>query len=682
MAFIYSLDPRCMDILKKLLNVNGYITVQEIADEKGISKRSVYYDLNKINEWLEMQDIALIEVERKKGIFIPQAQNSKIRELIKDLPMNAAYVFSPMERVNIIICSIMKKTKPLYIEDFMHLCQVSRNTIINDLKIVMSKLQEFTLNLSYENKRGYRIQGNVIRKRTVFFLLFASISEYYRNGILENDDDELVLEILNYLMLIEKELNTYYVPGILYTISVFFASIKNRSDDLGFSEQDYKEITATKEYQLVDQYFLEYEVSEKMYLALHLLGSRLQSVPLDSMSAKEDEEAYKLACNLVAEFSRIACVEFKEDEKEVIQSIFVHLKTSLYRYRYGIQLGNPMLDDIKNEYPDLFELTKIACEYLKQQIGVPIPDGEIAYITLHFGGFMNRNNAKKAFRILIVCPNGISTGNMLRREVRTLIPHAETVDVISLNRFDPNHNYSMVISTVPIENAESTLVHPILTDNDRVIILRECLKDDSKQQIEVDSIIKLAKKYFSDDKIHDFKEDLYKYFSSMKVSVYQKVSDYGLGIDAYMNRDKIKIFETSCDWKEAIVNSSQMLLANGSIKQSYIDAMISKNEEMGPYMFICNYVVLAHAKTEDGANNTDISLSLFKEGVTFEKGKKAYIILTLSAEDQVKHIHILNDIMDIFSNSDYVNELIESKNEDEVLNKIHKFLESEEKKYE
>lgn len=682
MAFIYSLDPRCIDILKRLLNVNGYITVQEIADEKGISKRSVYYDLNKINEWLEMQDVEPIEVERKKGIFIPQLQSSKIKELLKDLPTDVAYVFSPVERANIIICTIMKKTKALYIEDFMSLCQVSRNTIINDLKIVMSKLQEYNLNLTYENKRGYRIQGDVIRKRTVFFLLFSSISEYYQKGILENDDDELVLDILERLLAIEKKLNTYYVPGILYSISVFFASIKNRSDDLGFSEKDHQEITATKEYKLVDESFIDYEESEKMYLALHLLGSRLQSVPIDLMSAKEDEEAYELAFNLVKEFSRIACVEFNEDEEEVIHSIFAHLKTSLYRYRYGVQLGNPMLDDIKNEYPDLFELTKLACDYLKQQLGVPIPDGEIAYITLHFGGFMNRNNTKEEFKILIVCPNGISTGNMLRREVRTLVPQADVVDVISLNHFQVNHGYSMVISTVPIDNAEVTVVHPILTDNDRVIILRECLKDDSKQRIEVDSIIKLAKKYFSDDKILDFKEDLYNYFSSMKVSSYQKTSDYGLGLDAYLTHDKICVFNRGNDWKDAIIKSSQILLNNGAIDQRYIDAMISKNEEMGPYMFICNYVVLAHAKSEDGANYTDISMSLFKEPVIFEKGKKAHIILTLSAEDQVKHIHILNDILDIFSNPSNVDVLIKCNEVKEILNVIHTILESEDKTYE
>ena len=80
---------------------------------------------------------------------------------------------------------------------------------------------------------------------------------------------------------------------------------------------------------------------------------------------ESDEESYTLAKALVAEFSCIACVEFDEIE-EIEQALFAHLKTSLYRYRYGIQLSNPMLNDIKTQYPELFGITKKACEYLER----------------------------------------------------------------------------------------------------------------------------------------------------------------------------------------------------------------------------------------------------------------------------------------------------------------------------
>lgn len=49
---LYSLDSRCQDILLYLLYLDEYITIQDLSLEKNISKRSVYYDLCKINDWL------------------------------------------------------------------------------------------------------------------------------------------------------------------------------------------------------------------------------------------------------------------------------------------------------------------------------------------------------------------------------------------------------------------------------------------------------------------------------------------------------------------------------------------------------------------------------------------------------------------------------------------------------
>ena len=60
---LYSLDSRCQDILLYLLYLDEYITIQDLSLEKNISKRSVYYDLCKINDWLQSHDIDSIIVE-------------------------------------------------------------------------------------------------------------------------------------------------------------------------------------------------------------------------------------------------------------------------------------------------------------------------------------------------------------------------------------------------------------------------------------------------------------------------------------------------------------------------------------------------------------------------------------------------------------------------------------------
>lgn len=106
------------------------------------------------------------------------------------------------------------------------------------------------------------------------------------------------------------------------------------------------EIMDTKEYEMVSRRFSDLKESEQLYLTLHLLGSRMQSIPVDFMEEESGQESQWLSRILVKAFSRIAGVGFSK-ERELTEALAAHLKTSMYRYRYGVQLANPMLDNIK-----------------------------------------------------------------------------------------------------------------------------------------------------------------------------------------------------------------------------------------------------------------------------------------------------------------------------------------------
>ena len=157
MSIVYNLDVRCHEMLKYLLYQDGYTSITQLAEEMNISKRSVYYDIRKINEWMEAQHLSELVVERKKGIRIDDEQKAMIRAGLKMIPSELAYVFTPTERVKIIICSILQRNRNLFLDDFMDFCQVSRNTTISDVKEAGRIISEYQLQLIYENGKGYHI---------------------------------------------------------------------------------------------------------------------------------------------------------------------------------------------------------------------------------------------------------------------------------------------------------------------------------------------------------------------------------------------------------------------------------------------------------------------------------------------------------------------------------------------
>lgn len=651
MAIAYSLDRRCTDILKMVVYAGGYVSVSTITDQLGISKRSAYYDIEKICDWLRDNGLPELERDRRKGIRVSEEEAAKIQELLFHDKKSAHRSFSPVERGRLIICMLVLYEKPVYVETLMDFCDVSRNTTISDLKEVAAFLGKNKLKLHYLIKKGYRIEGDPVRKRALFFLYYPQFVDFFTQLLYSEEQMEVIRDTQLRLKEIEHELHTEYVSGMLPTLAVFLSSILHggpcSEDQISYSDIDMREIMETREYALIGRYFSGLSVTEMMYAALHLLGSRLQTEPI--LMEKGEKQARQIASMLVNSFEEISGVRYG-DQKEILQALAAHFRTSLYRYRYGIQLGNPMLESIRTEYKELFELTKAAFLRISDEIGFRVADAEIAYLTLHFGAFMSPGDTvSRPYRIMIICPNGIGTSNMIKTEVKRLVPKATEVRNIPLSRYTPDCPYDVIISTVPIENEKRLIVvNPILTDQDRVAILRKCINTEPSAKIQIDEVLRIARKYISSDKIAAFEAEIAGCFSTMKVPEAAR-TDYGAGLLQYLQPSHIQVVPSQTNWKEALVLSCRPLLLSDSITQDYVDAILKEQTQQHHYMFLTDGLVLAHSKSEHGVKKVDAAMTVFNEPVTWENGKFVRVIVTIAAEDQTRHIRILNDILDVFS---------------------------------
>lgn len=668
----FPLDKRCKEILQSIIYATGFIKIQTIADQMSVSKRSIYYDLNKINAWLRSNQIPEMKQQRSKGILIEEEDKRQIQALLFDTTIERQEQnYSPKERHRLEQCIIILRSKNLYIEDFMDICNVSRNTIIADLKVVSEALHRQGLNLVYTLKSGYRITGDAIKKRAIFFLYFPPFWDYYFNNLCSIHEKEKLKDILTRLKKIEVELHTEYVSGTLSSLATFLNSLEHQKDTIDFNDMDQEEIISTKEYHLVSFYFPDFEEKEKIYLTLHLLGSRLQSIPIN-VTKTNNEQIDLFASYLVNEFEQISGIQY-DARDELIEALKAHLSTSMYRYRYGIQLGNPMLENIKTEYSELFKLTKSAFHRIRKLVHFDISDSEIAYLTLHFGAFMTPKNAQeKTYRILIVCPNGIGAGNMIKNEIRTLVPQATQIQNISLSQYEANHDFDIVVSTVVLAQEKNLIVvHPILTDQDRVAILRKCIYKEPRANLQLEDLLSIAKKYVPDEHMDAFENEIRNYYSQSQIQKVPK-KDFGFRLLHYLQDSHIQIFEDNMTWDAALSESCQPLLQDGSITQEYIDAIIFDQCKRQLYMFLCDGLVLAHSNPKKGVNCIDVALSTFKKPVTFLNGRQAQIIISMGATDQTKHIKILNDIIEIFSKKKNLDMIVSMNSAEEIYDYISK----------
>ena len=668
------LDARCVAILNKLTTHEDYVSLNELAKHINVSKRSVYYDLNRINDWCEMLDIAPLVVERAKGILLSGVQKENIINHLENVE-TAYMVLQPKERAAIIICSLLAQQEPSFIEYFASVCDVSRNTIFNDFKEVRKKLKRYGLTLQFETHVGYSVEGSTIRKRAVFLYYLETVINLKEQGIdltklsLNFYDQEAIEKNMLRFKEIERKLNITYVSGVLFSLSVLVSNILVKNIAVDLEDVDQEEIMASSEYAQIKSVFKHLPSNEQIYFAMHLLGSRVQ-VPLKK---KLDENIIEMSKEIVGNFERIACVSFHKRE-QLVSMLAQHLQMSIYRYRYGIQLGNPLIEEIRKSYADLFDITKKALHSMKQELAFPIPNSEVAYITMHFGGFLKNQSDTYRVKVIIVCPNGISTAYMLKSEVESLHPSIDVVGIVSVDELDKYSNQAdFVISTVDVNAYIPVLrVNPIISEEDRMRILSKMVSEQVRSkplQKVLEKTLKIVSNYVGEQEFEQVKKDIENAFYA---SEYRRNNPYSISLLDVITQQDIHVVQNVASWQQAITLASQPLLQSNKINESYVQSMIDSVDQYGPYIVISPQVALAHALPKDNVFSLSVSMLKINEPIYFDN-EQVSVVLVLAPIDEKSHLGILKDIMDLFNQSKFVKKLFDAIDSNTILNLLTQY---------
>lgn len=236
-------------------------------------------------------------------------------------------------------------------------------------------------------------------------------------------------------------------------------------------EEDVERVTSTAEYQWAKSllkklefvFVVHFPQEEIAYLALHFIGAKRRGM-------KEDElEIDPIATDLVYRMSELTSLSFHDDD-DLLEGLRVHLYAALNRITYGLSVTNPMLQEIKQMYPYLFDLLIGLSTEFSEKHGVMIPEDEVAYLTLHFEAAVERlhSNRGKQKRVVIVCHLGVGMSQLLRTKLERKFASLTILDCISqveLPSFLKKEEVDLVISTVELKSVQavpSIVISPLL----------------------------------------------------------------------------------------------------------------------------------------------------------------------------------------------------------------------------
>lgn len=140
---------------------------------------------------------------------------------------------------------------------------------------------------------------------------------------------------------------------------------------------------------------------------------------------------------------------------------------------------------------------------------------------------------------------------------------------------------------------------------------------------------------------------------------------------AILSTDRIQLGATAVDKSDAIRQAGQLLVQSGCVKAAYVDGMLAREETMSTYLG--NGVSIPHGEYDNRSDilQTGISVLQLPQGVEWEDGEKAYLVIGIAASSD-EHVGVLSNLAEVIEDEDTTNDLIQTTDPGLILAQLGK----------
>ena len=144
------LNARMICILQEVIEAQDTVTVDQICSRNDISKRTFYYDIKNVNAWLREKQLPEI-VLRSGSCTIDASVGDALTDIIRR--SDTEYFMSVDERKIMMAMYIGLAGRRVRIHDFCELFDISKNTVLSDMKSIRKELSERHIALRFDTDR-------------------------------------------------------------------------------------------------------------------------------------------------------------------------------------------------------------------------------------------------------------------------------------------------------------------------------------------------------------------------------------------------------------------------------------------------------------------------------------------------------------------------------------------------
>lgn len=500
---------RQREILKILLDVNRPIGSVELAKLLHLTPRQVNYSMKGVRVWLKQHGKELTVLP---GVgFAVDLTADQLRSLSQKINIHSdvQIVLSMSQRQQLLALFLLIQTEPCILAQLEQISHVSRMTILKDLDEVEEWLGSRNITLIRKPHFGIQISGaehdcqqalaEVLWGETT--LSTDPVTKItHSDGLKFNlQGDAQLLPIVGninrYLSSLpmrraislvakaEEQLGGRFTDDAVLHLALIFAILANRigiGNHLRVEDKLLISLQSTKMWPIASYVAgkLGRETSS-IWKSGDVAGIAMQMLAAPRNDAfpgelERDSDFSVLSERLMAHISQSFGISKIRHDRTLQNGLLNNIVPACFRQRFQlwfpVALNNAGLPEkYEKEHAVAGEVAELVHEFT----GVTLPQSEINNLVVLLRAAFIRNRSYRFDRVLIICPSGMATAQLLVARLHARFPNLSNLEVISLRDLTPAlvSSADLILTTIPLagqyaSNPKIIQVHPLLMPED------------------------------------------------------------------------------------------------------------------------------------------------------------------------------------------------------------------------
>ena len=471
------MNARQIFLLEFLLKQHEYLSANQLAEKYGVSTKTVYQDIDKLNDFFDEGELKsrIVKVPRKGIKLSADEERKKIHSLLLvNKHESGVQDFSPEYRESELIKRLFINQEDIDIYDFAEEMYVTESTVHRDIDKLEKNLGQFNLKIRIKHDQLF-VDGDEWNIRKALQSYVIQVQSLRKEEKIERFFSEKDIEICNEAIsrLSQKyhhQFSEEYSCLLLVECLVFKKRTEHNNCLTERTSNLINDLNHLEVYffsgelleSIINKYFSEispYEI-EAMAYSLLAYGFSIQSADyIQNIDHQVNE--------LIQKVSNLLSLDLSKDNHLKLM-LSNHISKMIFRLRNQIYITNPALEEIKKQYSSLFNVIWIAIRGLSKYYEINISNEELAFIVIHFQLAIEK--IVKPLNIVVICQNGIATSELIMSKLHKIFDSDAKITNINARELDfyDLSNIDLIISTIALPEVTVPVIEvsPILTKDE------------------------------------------------------------------------------------------------------------------------------------------------------------------------------------------------------------------------